>query len=129
MIGRGVVGALTIDWPSLMRFKRTFTDPIRTRQERRYADQGVDTFHGLARFKEHYASWIVFCFDRSGPNQSFRRSEEHTSELQSLMRISYAGFCLKKKKMIDTTYSNRREGRETHKSSNTHIEITHNCKH
>src|SRR3546814_3618539 len=27
-----------------------------------------------------------------------RRSEEHTSELQSLMRISYADFCLKKKK-------------------------------
>src|SRR3546814_1424068 len=26
------------------------------------------------------------------------RSEEHTSELQSLMRISYAGFCLKKKR-------------------------------
>src|SRR3546814_9800258 len=30
--------------------------------------------------------------------QWFRRSEEHTSELQSLMRISYAVFCLKKKK-------------------------------
>src|SRR3546814_6063999 len=29
--------------------------------------------------------------------QFFRRSEEHTSELQSLMRISYAVFCLKKK--------------------------------
>src|SRR3546814_5436317 len=29
---------------------------------------------------------------------SFLRSEEHTSELQSLMRISYAVFCLKKKK-------------------------------
>src|SRR3546814_20369057 len=28
-----------------------------------------------------------------------RRSEEHTSELQSLMRISYAVFCLKKKKL------------------------------
>src|SRR3546814_4772095 len=28
------------------------------------------------------------------------RSEEHTSELQSLMRISYAVFCLKKKKLI-----------------------------
>src|SRR3546814_2958754 len=28
------------------------------------------------------------------------RSEEHTSELQSLMRISYAGFCLKKKKQL-----------------------------
>src|SRR3546814_2324080 len=31
---------------------------------------------------------------------SRRRSEEHTSELQSLMRISYAVFCLKKKKKI-----------------------------
>src|SRR3546814_1362197 len=31
------------------------------------------------------------------------RSEEHTSELQSLMRISYAVFCLKKKKHIHTT--------------------------
>src|SRR3546814_1686686 len=30
--------------------------------------------------------------------QDARRSEEHTSELQSLMRISYAVFCLKKKK-------------------------------
>src|SRR3546814_10174140 len=30
--------------------------------------------------------------------QRFWRSEEHTSELQSLMRISYAVFCLKKKK-------------------------------
>src|SRR3546814_7238955 len=30
------------------------------------------------------------------------RSEEHTSELQSLMRISYAVFCLKKKKKIST---------------------------
>src|SRR3546814_3108897 len=31
-------------------------------------------------------------------SQDARRSEEHTSELQSLMRISYAVFCLKKKK-------------------------------
>src|SRR3546814_3080652 len=30
----------------------------------------------------------------------FQRSEEHTSELQSLMRISYAVFCLKKKKKL-----------------------------
>src|SRR3546814_1108641 len=32
-----------------------------------------------------------------------QRSEEHTSELQSLMRISYAVFCLKKKKRKATT--------------------------
>src|SRR3546814_6616589 len=34
------------------------------------------------------------------------RSEEHTSELQSLMRISYAVFCLKKKKAKTTTINN-----------------------
>src|SRR3546814_2309018 len=34
----------------------------------------------------------------SSRKESFARSEEHTSELQSLMRISYAVFCLKKKK-------------------------------
>src|SRR3546814_1412624 len=33
------------------------------------------------------------------------RSEEHTSELQSLMRISYAVFCLKTTKHRDTTYA------------------------
>src|SRR3546814_4655128 len=36
----------------------------------------------------------------TGPDS---RSEEHTSELQSLMRISYAVFCLKKKKTTHTT--------------------------
>src|SRR3546814_1564915 len=35
------------------------------------------------------------------------RSEEHTSELQSLMRISYAVFCLKKKKKSTKTQDNR----------------------
>src|SRR3546814_9576144 len=34
------------------------------------------------------------------------RSEEHTSELQSLMRISYAVFCLKKKNKYNYTYIN-----------------------
>src|SRR3546814_1864892 len=37
-------------------------------------------------------------------HQSGRRSEEHTSELQSLMRISYAVFCLKKQKQQLLTY-------------------------
>src|SRR3546814_10919435 len=41
--------------------------------------------------------------ERSTPRRSVgasaQRSEEHTSELQSLMRISYAVFCLKKKKL------------------------------
>src|SRR3546814_5208003 len=43
--------------------------------------------------------------DRAGVGGRFSadRSEEHTSELQSLMRISYAVFCLKKKKKIYNT--------------------------
>src|SRR3546814_6379973 len=36
-----------------------------------------------------------------------RRSEEHTSELQSLMRISYAVFCLKKKKTHNSNQNNK----------------------
>src|SRR3546814_2354059 len=44
--------------------------------------------------------WISERFSRIF-NNSFERSEEHTSELQSLMRISYAVFCLKKKKHIN----------------------------
>src|SRR3546814_8195254 len=38
---------------------------------------------------------------------SSRRSEEHTSELQSLMRISYAVFCLKKKTKTNTHIKTR----------------------
>src|SRR3546814_10739565 len=37
-----------------------------------------------------------------------RRSEEHTSEPQSLMRISYAVFCLKKKKQVNKTKETRK---------------------
>src|SRR3546814_8948795 len=40
---------------------------------------------------------------RSAGNADLPRSEEHTSELQSLMRISYAVFCLKKKKARKST--------------------------
>src|SRR3546814_4476323 len=41
-------------------------------------------------------------FHRGFHEAIFFRSEEHTSELQSLMRISYAVFCLKKKKQAKT---------------------------
>src|SRR3546814_9555066 len=44
-----------------------------------------------------FDSELVMCKGLAAGNQA-RRSEEHTSELQSLMRISYAVFCLKKKK-------------------------------
>src|SRR3546814_3658861 len=43
----------------------------------------------------------------------YARSEEHTSELQSLMRISYAVFCLKKKKKISFLKSNIKQAHQT----------------
>src|SRR3546814_9133270 len=47
---------------------------------------------------------------RAYPRESQEiRSEEHTSELQSLMRISYAVFCLKKKKTKHNTTKNTEE--------------------
>src|SRR3546814_1117494 len=54
---------------------------------------------------------------RAAPRPGRRdRSEEHTSELQSLMRISYAVFCLKKKKTI-LLHKNHRH--VTHQQMNT----------
>src|SRR3546814_5480141 len=47
------------------------------------------------------------------------RSEEHTSELQSLMRISYAVFCLKKKKNTEQSKQRRRTSANTVKVINT----------
>src|SRR3546814_3766584 len=47
------------------------------------------------------------------------RSEEHTSELQSLMRNSYAVFCLKKKKKKHTKISNRKK--HNSEQQKTHI--------
>src|SRR3546814_6921899 len=49
-----------------------------------------------------------------GPGADRPRSEEHTSELQSLMRISYAVFCLKKKK---TRKRQRSEASSTYHST------------
>src|SRR3546814_5685668 len=52
------------------------------------------------------------------------RSQEHTSELQSLMRISYAVFCLKKKSHKHVTNSNFYHTRSTHDFLCIHTKLT-----
>ena len=47
---RGVTGELRIDWKELIAFKRSFTDPIPHKREQDFARQGIDAFHGMARF-------------------------------------------------------------------------------
>src|SRR3546814_4697598 len=57
-----------------------------------------DRAHGLhRRHEEAGAGEMVEQHHDRRDEQGRKRSEEHTSELQSLMRISYAVFCLKKK--------------------------------
>src|SRR3546814_9487410 len=64
---------------------------------------------------------------RSGagwPQRLECRSEEHTSELQSLMRTSYAVFCLKKKKLSNTQKHRKiYETTATITHKNTHIQL------
>src|SRR3546814_2819571 len=54
---------------------------------------------------------------RSAAQNNRGRSEEHTSELQSLMRISYAVFCLKKKQQVTRT----RLSHQRHESKTNHM--------
>jgi len=51
MKGKGIQAAkLRIDWPELMRFKRSFTEPVPKRREDELAKGGIAAFHGTARF-------------------------------------------------------------------------------
>lgn len=50
LAGHGVAGDVSIDWPKLMAFKRGFTDPVPRQREQGFAEQGIDSLHGVARF-------------------------------------------------------------------------------
>ena len=51
---RGVRGRPAIDWPELIGFKRTFTDPVPARREQGYREAGIDAVHGMARFTDDH---------------------------------------------------------------------------
>src|SRR3546814_2100581 len=53
------------------------------------------------------------------------RSEEHTSELQSLMRISYAVFCLKKKNKNDEVTTVKKRRHTQNSSATIYNKVTH----
>ncbi len=50
MRGKGVAGDVAIDWTDLMAFKRGFTDPVPEKKESGFAEAGIDSYHGRARF-------------------------------------------------------------------------------
>src|SRR3546814_9128766 len=97
------------------RFAASLYRPLR--QLTRQRGQGL-AFCGETRFanmKRHHG--IAVAGDHVGAagnvGRMHGRSEEHTSELQSLMRISYAVFCLKKKKKHNTIISQVRSKLDT----------------
>ena len=51
MKGHGVEGDTHVEWPGLLAFKRSFTDPVPEKREKVFAEKGIDAFHGRVRFK------------------------------------------------------------------------------
>src|SRR3546814_5897136 len=79
-------------FPYANMMRQRYTDEVRS------APSSAFTPHrARALFHEQVVLRSLRSLARRSP-QAAERSEEHTSELQSLMRISYAVFCLKKKK-------------------------------
>src|SRR3546814_2960800 len=81
-------------------------EPLRRPENCTHAQSNSDV-SGARRFTRRHASMLLATFAVSScagstmlraDSLAGERSEEHTSELQSLMRISYAVFCLKKQK-------------------------------
>lgn len=50
MRNKGIGGDVRLDWPDLLAFKRSFTDPVPEKHKHRYAEKGIDTYDGHARF-------------------------------------------------------------------------------
>src|SRR3546814_5320607 len=96
------VGALTLVFGfALQRFGSGI--PSSESQKMPYLGGGAPRAHAWQRYHVRYYSMtlLFIAFE-------MERSEEHTSELQSLMRISYAVFCLKKKNnniLIETPHN------------------------
>src|SRR3546814_6272001 len=103
-----------------------YTTLFRSRQRYRVQPRsgtppGNSTAHShRSKYRPTPTHWTRSSTDscRHSPDRPRQRSEEHTSELQSLMRISYAVFCLKKK---TTNIKNQTHITSTH----THTRTTH----
>src|SRR3546814_2702293 len=82
---------------------------------------GIKLAHGLEHFEFDVTGAVALEVGSStGGFTDVLRSEEHTSELQSLMRTTYAVFCLKKKKK---TYSKSRRRIQTPYTTESVIRI------
>src|SRR3546814_8732070 len=77
----------------------------------RLFEQGRPSMEQIRAFKDDTRAQLSARYPDLIDDVFIERSEEHTSELQSLMRISYAVFCLKKKKN-NTALTNTHQKRQ-----------------
>src|SRR3546814_7268091 len=93
-------------FPSSRNVRANCCMPISARQ----IDSGTDLSAHHAEFGHKYSKPRPLSVNSTMPNalrwnRYQKRSEDHTSELPSLIRISYAVFCLKKKNIYSTTHT------------------------
>src|SRR3546814_10732655 len=79
----------------------------------------------LIPLEDEMASGTLITFEEDHKMEAAVRSEEHTSELQSLMRISYAVFCLKKKQQKHQNVTHSKTDNDINIVSVDHIVKSH----
>ncbi|MHB1136818.1 MAG: dihydrolipoyl dehydrogenase family protein [Coriobacteriia bacterium] len=98
--GRGPEGSLRLDWPSLIAFKRTFTDDVPGRVEESLSGSGVVLLHGAARFVSPDAidvGGVVYSADRfiiatgAIPRPLGIPGEEHVLDSEGFMAVELLG--------------------------------------
>lgn len=96
-----------IDWPSLMDFKKSFTDPHSQQKENGFKDAGIDTYHGIVHFEDEFtlvvgdkkvkAKYIVITTgskprELNIPGDEYLSTSEDFMEMQELPKsIIFAG--------------------------------------
>src|SRR3546814_1567890 len=98
--GAAIIADPAVGLEALTHTQATFTHRDLAMFAHRHSD-GKEQFDRALAAMRHHESVLALGRDGRGAERfttrSMMRSEEHTSELQSLMRTSYAVFCLKKK--------------------------------
>src|SRR3546814_8675297 len=112
MIGQLRDGDVVVVW-KLDRLSRSLKDMLHIMERIELAGAGfrslteaIDTTTAAGRMMMQMVGSFAE-FERAMIRERTSRSEEHTSELQSLMRISYAVFCLKKNKSYKPVINQR----------------------
>lgn len=96
MLGHGLAGEVRIDWAELIRFKHSFTDSIPEKQQQRYHEAGIVTFHGTARFtgpstlsvdKDHLTGRNILIATGAQPAQLGIPGEAHLIDNEAFLAL------------------------------------------